>query len=326
MSSKEIHPVVYETKGITTTSIDIYENIPEMYRKQLEASNYEIVLVDESGEEIIKTNFDSDHFLGAGLFGTVIETADHQYAIKIPFPQRSSINYKEVFANEQELHKKIVHPNIARSLPIYKVRIGKLTLPCLVTEKLSISLFDKIQKTNPDNINENLVSVLKMIGEISSVTQYIYEQTSENGEDGEIITDLTPENIRYDEINNSWKLFDLGETAKKGRTVQAGFDKKYTDPDLTAIGVTDKINERAKLNSMVYSLSLICWQSLTGKDIPDDINIIGINNLITQEKIPEPIFKIIQAGLKITNEPEIKSPLDFYEKITTAYENTQEQS
>jgi len=287
-------------------NVDIFQGVSKVHLRFLQSKNYVIEIV--TGDETTTTRLDMEHFLGKGITSTVLKTETGE-AAKIFFPVDGQINYPKIFSNEATLHIKINHPNVARADRLGKIRIGSGTeVPCLIKEYLPFGLKEKIGKRQL-SVEESI----KMIGEIASATQYIYQET------GKVIVDLSPDNIRQRE-NGQWVLSEIGHAVdKNSKPEDEVYDKVFSDPDF--------VNRNTiRQENIVYSLSLILWQSLTSEKLNDDIHIGSIKDTIKQNQIPEPIFKIIQAGLRITDELEIKSPLDFYKKILAAFENTQEQS
>ena len=289
----------------------IYEKLPDVVLREIKKSNYtgEIFVGDQ---KYGSTKLDQEHLLGQGLVATALKIDGNEGVVVKLFPASKEVpNTKTLFSDAVILSHKLQHPNIAKPEEIGIVRFGNLNVPCTIEERIANDLEEKIKNTPLDTLES-----IKIIEAISSALQYIYQET------GEIVVDISPKNIQQ-RTDGTWCVSDLEGTAKKGSNKKISSDEIYSAPECK---YNPNANEEASEKSMVYSLSLIFWQSLTGKELTKNINIKGLNEYVTREDIPEPIFKIIQAGLRMTDEPEIRNPLDLYKKLIAAYETSQEQS
>ena len=283
--------------------------LPAIYWRELKLNhNLAQVIV---GDETNIISLTERTFAGTGMYCTSFASEGKLY--KVFFPKDDELKYKEVISEEAILQKKVLHPNVAKLDGLGIIKIGDLEVTCLIREDVPFSLNEIIEK-KPLSVEEGL----KLIKEISSACQYVYNET------GEIITDLTVENIRQRE-DGSWAICDLGGTAKKGKgsSKPVSIDAIFTAPEITE----DDPNNTASVRSISYSLALILWTSLTGKSIDRfDLALSSIEEICTQDSIPDNIYSLIQKGISIDPNIRPQSPLSFYKELHQCVSSTKTDS
>ncbi len=283
------------------TSIDLtFRDIPAGIMEQLKRHDYQVKIIStaEGTETEEDVRFDKEHYLGSGITAHVLKTNTGVAKIFIPI-KNSNAGFDELHLNEALLSTNLPeHKNIAKTIGVGKAKIGEQAYPCIIREYIPYGLEEKVANEEMD-----LEKSVKMVSDITEAVTYIYNKT------GEVVTDLTSDDIRQRE-NGDWVLSDLGDTAKNGRDAVAGYDSVYSAPECKDLKT---INKNATESSMVYSLSLILWESITGEKLSAfDIALGGINE---NQKIPVKLFTVLQKAASLDPNDRYNNPNDFMDAV-----------
>ncbi len=200
-------------------------------------------------------------------------------AIKILRPELTSDEVlRKRFQQEAGLLATLDHPNIVRTLDYTETENGQLYL---VLEYVEGKALDVLLKEKKGVLSHELI--IKIIKGVLDGVGYAHRKNVSH-------RDLKPSDIIV-KPDNQVKILDFGiaiAILPQPRLTQVGtprlFRSKYTSPELIKMVQGDNIYKR----SDIYSIGVILWHLLTGREPYEGLSDFEIETQIVQHPLPPP--------------------------------------
>jgi serine/threonine protein kinase len=294
--------------------LQIEASVPQMQRKII-ASKFknELHIVDSEGKPLAESKLEPSNVLGAGDTALVLFGTSHEHgpvALKAFFSQSTGVAHRfdDVISDETAEASAINHPNIMKSFGHGEIRITQTTIVhVLISEVIPYTLSDL---ATSENNTISIESTLNMVRQMVAAMEYL------DTEKHLIVTDLTPDNLGQRE-DGSWVLMDKGLLASPGTNREVGIDLLFTAPEIQSKKENLERSNAATPQSEVFSLALITWNGLTGKDIDENWRIYPSKS-ITQEKLSKDIYQVLQKAISEDPKDRYSTPTEFAKALMAA--------
>lgn len=314
---QEIVTTPIEPKTATEASFGeaLKESFPQQIRILIENKlKNQLQIVDQDNKPIVESSLNKENFLGRGLRGLVLQGKSETYgqvALKL-FTNNQSVNGPEsqkAFADEEYILNGLDHPNIAKFFGVGKIKLTERSeVQVILRELAPYTLKDILKKHGILGVGE----VVQMAYQIADALEYLNKQKKA------LMTDLTPENLSKRD-DDTFLLVDTGDmvTKKTLITDRVGVDDKYTAPEILLAPEKDRANT-VSLQSEVYSLGLVAYFCLTGKEPNPMDTFLGTPANVSQRYLSDDIFAVIKKATSTKPIDRFQTPSEFAEALKTA--------
>ncbi|KAI4493341.1 hypothetical protein M0802_009401 [Mischocyttarus mexicanus] len=203
-----------------------------------------------------------ERVLGTGGFGIVKLWVQKQTGQKLAIKQckwddaQLTAIQKTRWAREVEIMKRLIHPNIVKTIDIpFKLNENE-SMPALCMEYCTMGDLRKVLNKGENCCGIKEMDILKIMSDILSAVKYLHSYNITH-------RDLKPENVVLQAVKDTvlYKLIDLGYAKEIGETsISASIvgTLNYVAPELLC-------NEKYSCSVDYWSLGILFYEIITGK-------------------------------------------------------------
>ncbi|KAI4484172.1 hypothetical protein M0804_007628 [Polistes exclamans] len=256
-----------------------------------------------------------ERVLGTGGFGIVKLWVQKETGRKLAIKQckwddtQLTAIQKTRWAREVEIMKRLIHPNIVKTMHVpFKLDEDK-NMPALCMEYCTMGDLRKVLNKGENCCGIKEMDTLKIISDILSAVKYLHLHNITH-------RDLKPENVVLQAVNNTvlYKLIDLGYAKEIGEaSISASIvgTLNYVAPELLC-------NERYSCSVDYWSLGILFYEIITGKRpfLPSMPHTVEWMQIIKNKSIDD--ICAYECDGKVLFRQDIEDPIDLSSYIRSS--------
>ncbi|XP_043486143.1 inhibitor of nuclear factor kappa-B kinase subunit alpha-like [Polistes fuscatus] len=268
-----------------------------------------------TSEPVTPLIWNCERVLGTGGFGIVKLWVQKETGQKLAIKQckwddtQLTAIQKTRWAREVEIMKRLIHPNIVKTMHVpFKLDENK-NMPALCMEYCTMGDLRKVLNKGENCCGIKEMDTLKIMSNILSAVKYLHSHNITH-------RDLKPENVVLQAVNNTvlYKLIDLGYAKEIGEaSISASIvgTLNYVAPELLC-------NEKYSCSVDYWSLGILFYEIITGKRpfLPSMPHTIEWMQIIKNKSIDD--ICAYECDGKVLFRQDIEDPIDLSSYIRSS--------
>lgn len=268
-----------------------------------------------TSEPVTPFIWNCERVLGTGGFGIVKLWVQKETGRKLAIKQckwddtQLTAIQKTRWAREVEIMKRLIHPNIVKTMHVpFKLDEDK-NMPALCMEYCTMGDLRKVLNKGENCCGIKETDTLKIMSDILSAVKYLHLHNITH-------RDLKPENVVLQAVNNTvlYKLIDLGYAKEIGEaSISASIvgTLNYVAPELLC-------NERYSCSVDYWSLGILFYEIITGKRpfLPSMPHTVEWMQIIKNKSIDD--ICAYECDGKVLFRQDIEDPIDLSSYIRSS--------